>query len=52
MTPERYKQADAEGQITEEELRQGWKFCCEWDFMLIGPNWPENECCTCSKEMK
>jgi len=25
----------------------GWHFCPDWDFMLIGPEWPEMECCTC-----
>lgn len=27
--------------------KQGWHFCADWDFMLVGPVDPEWECCTC-----
>ena len=27
----------------------GYHFCPDWDGMLIGPNWPEAESCSCKK---
>jgi len=40
MTNERYKildQTDAE--LTEEEIKEGWKFCADCDYLLT------NDCC-------
>lgn len=34
--------------LTEEELKDGWHFCPEWDGMLIHPTMAEAECCLCS----
>lgn len=31
-------------ELTEEE---GWHFCPDWDYMLVGPDLPEIEGCTC-----
>jgi hypothetical protein len=32
--------------LTQDEVTQGWHFCPDWDFLLIGPDSPEMECCT------
>lgn len=50
MSPERYKalDADPEGVVTEEEFAQGWHFCPDWDWLLVGPGMPEEEGCCCS----
>jgi hypothetical protein len=33
--------------LTEAEVKEGWHFCPEWDFLLIHPDDPEAECCDC-----
>lgn len=41
---------DSEGpcvKLNEEELKQGWHFCDEWDGLLIHPDSPEFAVCTC-----
>ncbi|MBE9561778.1 MAG: hypothetical protein IMF12_02780 [Proteobacteria bacterium] len=49
MNNERYYQLDKSGDPpTMEEWNQGWHYCPEWDFMLVGPSVPEWECCACS----
>lgn len=35
--------------LTLEENKAGWVFCCEWDGLLIHKDDPEAECCTCLK---
>ena len=49
MTPERMRQLEREPSavITKEEFSEGWHFCPDWDYMLVGPDTPEGECCTC-----
>ena len=49
MDIERYKYlvTSKDAKITLDELQQGWHFCYDWDEMLIHPNDPEFECCTC-----
>lgn len=48
MNHNRYYQIDRDGYgLTEEEVKDGWHFCPEWDQMLIGPDMPELESCTC-----
>lgn len=49
MDIERYKYlvTSKEGVITLDELQHGWHFCFDWDGMLIHPNDPEFEYCTC-----
>lgn len=50
MTPERYSLIDGGWiKLTQEELREGWHFCHEWDQMLVGPAMPEWESCLCFK---
>ena len=47
MTNERYwlLQNNTEAKLTEDEIKEGWHFCCEWDYMLIHKSWPEAESC-------
>ena len=33
--------------LTEAEIEEGWHFCEEFDFMLIGPGMQELRCCDC-----
>lgn len=49
MELERRKELETSGDacLTSEELEQGYHFCPEWDFMLVGPDDPERECCLC-----
>lgn len=61
MTPERRRELDAftrklteeerkalKGkQLTDEEFKQGYHYCVEWDYMFIGPEDQEFECCLC-----
>lgn len=35
-------------ELTEEERDQGYHFCPDWDFMLVGPNDPESTACLCN----
>jgi len=32
-------------ELTEEEVKDGWHFCWEWDGLLIHPTWEEAKCC-------
>lgn len=51
MTPSRRKELEcSEATLTDDEIEQGYVFCCEWDGMLINKNDPEAECCHCLKE--
>jgi len=36
--------------LTEEEKKEGWHFCLDWDFMLIGPGMSELEKCGCPRK--
>ena len=48
MTPERYhKLMKADERLTKEEFEAGWHFCYDWDGLLIGPEDPEYDVCTC-----
>lgn len=49
MTPERYQHLTtcAGDQLTQMEIGQGYHFCPDWDFLLIGPDFTEMEGCTC-----
>lgn len=33
--------------LTQEEIKKGWHFCCEWDGLLIGPGMVEMKACQC-----
>jgi len=51
MTSERYWELEGfyDGKLTEEEVKEGWHFCPDWDGLLVGPGMSEHECCTCRK---
>ena len=38
---------DGNARLTQEELAQGWHFCPDWDFMVVGPGMDAIESCTC-----
>lgn len=52
MTEERYNllQNDMSSKLTEEEFKEGWRFCCELDGALIKTQ--DYEFCTCKGEEK
>lgn len=33
--------------LTESELAEGWHFCPDWDYLLVGPGSAEQDGCTC-----
>lgn len=33
--------------LTEKELAEGWHFCPDWDYLLVGPGMPEQDGCAC-----
>jgi hypothetical protein len=33
--------------LTDSEIEEGWHFCEEWEFKLIGPGMQELRCCDC-----
>lgn len=51
MTPERWRELESniELKLTPEEIAEGWRFCCEFDGMLVNYNDTEGEgqYCTC-----
>lgn len=36
-----------EGELSPEELADGWHFCPDWDGLLVGPSMGELRCCVC-----
>jgi len=51
MTPERRKELNDnfDLKLSQEEITQGYRFCCEWDGLLIHKSDREAECCLCLK---
>lgn len=50
MTPKRWIKVNRTGEgLTEEEIKEGWHFCPDWDFLLVGPNMPEIQGCVCKQ---
>lgn len=49
MTPERYSllSGPVSDSLTAAEMRQGYHFCPDWDFMLIRLGEPGGEPCYC-----
>jgi hypothetical protein len=35
--------------LTEEEIAEGWHFCYDWDYLLVGPGMSELEACGCGE---
>lgn len=33
--------------LTEDEVKEGWHFCLNWDGMLLHPEDREMQCCHC-----
>lgn len=53
MTPERRAELNKTGEgLTLEEWFAGFHFCLEWDGLLVGPDDPEKEVCTCFDDDK
>lgn len=51
MSKERWRSlVSSDGNLTPEELKQGWHFCPEWDGLLIHPDMPESRACTCCRK--
>lgn len=49
MTPERYNALmdNEDLELTEDEMLEGWHFCMDWDFLLVGPGMEETQSCHC-----
>lgn len=51
MTEERWKELEKNQELTltEQEIKDGWHFCYEWDGLLVNSNDSEGEgaACTC-----
>lgn len=55
MTKERYNflSNDEQGvELTEEEIKEGWHYCSEFDFLLIHPSHEEYKYCLCESQQK
>lgn len=54
MEGERYYELmkDQTKELTPLEVSQGYRFCCEWDGLLIHASHPEADCCGCLKEFR
>lgn len=48
MDKQRYNDiVNERSELTTEEVEQGWHYCLEWDFRLIGPGMREMQACEC-----
>lgn len=49
MTRDRYifLEKHYEEKLTSEEVAEGWHWCDDWDFMLVGPGMEELAYCSC-----
>lgn len=49
MDKKRYCQLNSResDKLTPQEMKEGWHFCPEWDFLLTNSNDTEGEVCTC-----
>lgn len=53
MTRERLIELEFKNaKLTEQEIQNGWHFCPDWDYMVIGPESPEIKCCLCGTNTK
>jgi len=41
---------NTESKLTANEIAEGWHFCVAWDSLLVAPDMPEAESCTCFKK--
>ena len=47
-----YLETHENAELTKEELQEGWHWCPEWDFLLVGPDMKEWEVCLCKNFKK
>lgn len=47
-----YLEKHHNAKLTPEEVDAGYRFCCEWDGLLIHASHPEAECCMCLREWR
>lgn len=54
MSRERYNQLmeDATLPLSKEEFETGYRFCCDWDGLLIHASHPEANSCTCLESFR
>ncbi len=54
MTPKRYNELNLNPNkaLTAAEIANGYRYCCEWDGLLIHATHPEADCCACLKEYR
>lgn len=57
MTPDRYNalmnwdNTGPELSLTDDEIEQGWHWCGDWDFLLVGPGMEgEQAACNCFQD--
>jgi len=51
MTNERYAELmkNMDAVLTDEEIKEGFHFCDDYDGLLVGPTSPEVQNCTCGE---
>lgn len=42
-----YLETNIDAKLTKEEISEGWHWCCEFDYLLVGPRMQEQEYCLC-----
>lgn len=50
MTPQERYTAELTGMVTEQQFKDGWHICPEWDGMCIHKDSPEYDACLCGLE--
>lgn len=38
--------------LSQEEFNEGWHYCTDWDYLLVGPEMKEYDSCTCLSRVK
>jgi len=46
-----YLETNVDAKLTKEEMEEGWHWCCEFDYLLVGPGMQEMEYCLCFDEV-
>lgn len=54
MTDKRYEALNRSDtlSLTEEEIKEGWHFCLDFDGLLVGPETAEATVCICNDIIK
>jgi hypothetical protein len=53
MTNHRWRELMVENEgglvfvLTQDEIKEGWHYCAEFDCLLVGPGMGELACCSC-----